>query len=158
MNTEFVNKQGTPTASEYLSASVEEIIERANKSSVESEIPFVTALFAAKSHQDQKRTSSKMFYVAVITTMIAAMSLGQSYISSRQDAEKIKEINSIRNELNGQERSIFELKERLIAMELVVDALKVDREEHLKTIEYLIETMSRHDHKGSEPSKPNKSN
>lgn len=158
MNTEFVNKPGTPTASEYLSASVEEIIERANKSSVESEIPFVTALFAAKSHQDQKRTSNKMFYVAVITTIIAAMSLGQSYISSRQEAEEIKEINSIRNELKGQERSIFELKERLIAIELAADALKVEREEHLKTIEYLIKTISRHEHEDSKPPKPNKSN
>ena len=90
--------------------------------------------------------------------MIAAMSLGQSYISSRQDADKINEINSIRSELKGQESSIFELKEKLIAIELAADALKAEREEHLKTIEYLIETMSRHDHKGSEPSKPNKSN
>jgi len=158
MNTEFVNKQGTPTASEYLSASVEDIIERANKSAVESEIPFVTALFAAKSHQDQKKTSSKMFYVAVITTIIAAMSLGQSYISSGQDAEKIKEVNSIRNELKGQERAIFELKERLIAIELAVDVLKAEREEHLKTIEYLIKTVSQHEHKDSKPPKSNKSN
>ena len=158
MNTEFVNKQGTPTATEYLSASVEEIIERANRSSVESEIPFVTALFAAKSHQDQKRTSSKMFYVAVITTMIAAMSLGQSYISSSQEADKIKEINSIRNELKDQERSIFELKERLIAIESVAEALKVEREEHLKTIEHLIKTISQHEHKDSKPPKPNKPN
>ncbi|MBL8498526.1 hypothetical protein ABF87_03555 [Nitrosomonas sp. JL21] len=158
MNTEFVNKQGTPTASEYLSASVEEIIERANKSSVESEIPFVTALFAAKSHQDQKRTSSKMFYVAVITTMIAAMSLGQSYISSRQDADKINEINSIRSELKGQESSIFELKEKLIAIELAADALKAEREEHLKTIEYLMKTVQRYEYKDSKSPKPNKSN
>lgn len=150
-----MNKKEKPTASEYLAASVEEVVERANKSSTESEIPFVTALFSAKSNQDQKRASNKMFYVAVTTTILAAITLGLNYFSFKENAKKIEEITIIRGELTSQENIVVELKERISGMESTLDGLKSEREEYLKTIENIVKTIPHHEYA---PSKHNNAN
>jgi len=137
MNSEFVNKNGKPTAAEYLAASIEEIVERANKSTSESEIPFVTALFAAKSHQDQKKTSNKMFYVAIVTTFIAALSLAQSYLSSHQNTKMEEELKLVKSEIALQEQELTELKVKAAAFQSVVESLKAEKEEYVNIMKRL---------------------
>ncbi|WP_430009640.1 hypothetical protein [Methylophaga lonarensis] len=109
-----------PTASDYLSASLEDIIERADKSHLQSEIPFVTALLSAKASRDQKASSNRMFWVAAVTTVIAALSFATTF-SSRNNSDALDDslsmiaeslmllghdINSLSDQINDTEKEI----------------------------------------------------
>jgi len=144
MGSEFVDKAGKPTAEEYLSASIEDVIDRTNKSSNKSEIPFVTALFAAKSHENQRKTSNKMFYVAIITTIIAILSLVQSYYSSVGKAAEQRELSSIKDAISAQERKIIELQMRISDSESEIELLRAQQVEHLGIIENLPNNELKH--------------
>jgi hypothetical protein len=158
MESEFVKKKEKPTASDYLSASVEEVVERANNSTNQSEISFVTALFAAKSHQDQKITSNRMFHVALITTFIAVISLGQSFFSSMQNSKKTEELTIIREKLANHEKQIIQQIEKIATIESTVDALKLEREEYLNLVKNLLSTIHPHESNKGNSTKHNNAN
>lgn len=144
MGSEFVDEEGKPTAKEYLSASLEDVIDRANKSSNQSEIPFVTALFAAKSHENQRKTSNKMFYVAIITTIIATLSLVQSYYSSVRVTAGKQEIASIRDTISEQETQIIELQIKVSATESKLESINAQKDEFLEMINKLTNSEIKH--------------
>ncbi|MEX0739828.1 MAG: hypothetical protein WD071_10855 [Pseudohongiella sp.] len=144
MGSEFVDKGDRPTGKEYLSASLEDVIDRANKSSNESEIQFVTALFSAKSLDNQRKTSNKMFYVAFLTTMIAALSLAQNYYSSIGGAAVDRELVKIRNEVSDQDKEIIKLQTKVAATASNLEFLRAQNEEYLGIIENLISIEIEH--------------
>lgn len=131
MNSTFVDKN-QPTASEYLDASIEEIIERANKSSSESEIPFVTALLAAKAHRDQKSVSNKMFGVAIVTTFVALLALAQSYLESKDKSLTENEIAFLRSELSSLRSELTDTAKQLQSAIRKIDVLEKEREIYLR--------------------------
>jgi uncharacterized protein YlxW (UPF0749 family) len=120
--TEKFSEKPKPTASEYLSASLEDIVERANKSTSESEIPFVTALLSAKASRDQKTASNRMFWVAVVTTVIAVVSLATT-ISSRTNSDAletyvrdlVEHLSQQESELNFMSSKISDLEDEFAA-------------------------------------------
>lgn len=144
MGSEFVDKTGKPTAEEYLSASIEDVIDRANKSSNGSEIPFVTALFAAKAHENQRKTANKMFYVAIATTVIAILSLVQSYYSSVGKTAEQRSLTSIKDTISAQERKIVELQVRVSDSESEIEYLRAQHVKHLGIIENLLNNGVKH--------------
>ncbi|MES2208562.1 MAG: hypothetical protein V4525_17435 [Pseudomonadota bacterium] len=131
MSDTFVNKR-KPTASEYLNASLEEIIERANKSTSESEIPFVTALLSAKAYRDQKSISTKMFWTSIATAFIALFSLMNNYLDSKSKAETEKEIAFVRTELSSLQSKSFNISTQLQSAIHKISVLEKEREAFLK--------------------------
>lgn len=113
MTSEFVNKKGKPSAQEYLDASIEEIIERTNKSPQESEIPFVTALLAARANRDQKSTSNRMFYMAIITTLITSFTLLFSWFNSNNKTKNEIEVELLKTEMSNIRKELAETKRNL---------------------------------------------
>jgi uncharacterized protein YlxW (UPF0749 family) len=134
MNSEFVEKRNL-TGKEYLAASLEDVIDRANKSSNQSEIPFVTALLAAKSHENLRKTSNRMFYVAIVTTVIAVLSLVQSYYSSIGNAALERELVEISDKISSQEKKIIELQIKITSTDSKIESLRKQKEENLAIIE-----------------------
>ncbi|EOD9423332.1 hypothetical protein [Vibrio campbellii] len=117
MSSSFSEISGKPSSKQYLEASIEDVIDRANKSSSESEIPFVTALFAAKANEIQKKTSDKMFWVAVISVLVALLSLGNSFFSSVQTNKQSIELTNVKTDVLEQKKLIEELSESVESLE-----------------------------------------
>ena len=150
MNTDFVTKSSKPTGNEYLSASLEDVIDRANSKPIESEIPFVTALFAAKSHENQRKTSRNMLYVALVTIAIASLSLAQNYFSMVQNTKKERELSAIKELVSGQDKRITELQAKILSIEDLMQSLKSEREDYLGIIKNFTIINPKNGHNGND--------
>ncbi len=137
MESDFVNKSGKPSSEEYLSASLEEVIDRANKSQAESEIPFITALFAAKAFENQKKTSNKMFYVAIISTFIALLSIAFTYFESERKTEIENKIEITQKEVNNLQSDLDQTKKELKNIEQYIQMLENKTAQSIKSFEQL---------------------
>lgn len=142
MDNNFINKP-KPTAAEYLSASLEDIVTRANKSTSESEIHFVTALLSAKANRDQKRTSSKMFWVAVVTVLIALLSLIATYVAIGQESKTVEEIVVAKREVNELKKSMETTYSEMKALENELLKLRSTQEASLSEIRKISESISK---------------
>ena len=75
MESDFVTKTDKPSGKEYLEAPLEDVIDRANKSTHESEIPFVSAVLSAKANRDQRQAAKQTFCTAIASVVVAILSL-----------------------------------------------------------------------------------
>ena len=95
MASDFVAKS-KPSGKEYLDASLEDVIDRANNSKNESEIPFVAAVLSAKANRDQKQAAKQTFWTALASVVVAVLSLVSSVVIYR--AQSLQE-DTLKGEL-----------------------------------------------------------
>ena len=81
MASDFVTKTGRRTGKEYLDASLEDVIDLANKSRHESEIPFASVVLSAKASQDQKLAAKYTSEAAASSLSTATSSLSTAKVS-----------------------------------------------------------------------------
>lgn len=80
------------TAEDYMKMPHEALIDKANSSSLESEIPFITAVLAAQASKDQARTSKRMFIVSIVSLFIALCSVVVSWAQTNNEKGNNEEL------------------------------------------------------------------
>ncbi len=88
MASEFVTKTTKPSGKEYLDAPLEDVIDRANQSNNESEIPFVSAVLSAKANRDQRQAARQTFFTAIASVVVAGLSLISSVVIYRAQSQQ----------------------------------------------------------------------
>ncbi|MCL1487563.1 hypothetical protein MIH18_03480 [Marinobacter sp. M3C] len=134
-------KKTKPSAQEYLNASLEEIVERANQNPNESEIPFVTALLSAKASRDQKAASNRMFWIALATTLIAVLSLVNSYYSNQKASTYEVKIGYLEDKIDGFEGHIQSVTAKLYQLKRKQEDILLSQEEIQQNISKLSESQ-----------------
>lgn len=83
-----MTKTTKPSGKEYLDAPLEDVIDRANKSTHESEIPFVSAVLSAKANRDQRQAARQTFFTAIASVVVAVLSLISAVMIYRAQSQQ----------------------------------------------------------------------
>lgn len=115
MASDFVTKQTKPSGKEYLDAPLEDVIDRANQSINESEIPFVSAVLSAKANRDQRQAAKQTFFTAIVSVVVAVLSLISSVVIYRAQSQQE---NTLRTELTSLANKYEALNQKLQQSEI----------------------------------------
>lgn len=115
MASDFVTKQTKPSGKEYLDAPLEDVIDRANQSINESEIPFVSAVLSAKANRDQRQAAKQTFFTAIVSVVVAVLSLISSVVIYRAQSQQE---DTLRTELTSLANKYEALNQKLQQSEI----------------------------------------
>lgn len=115
MASDFVTKQTKPSGKEYLDAPLEDVIDRANQSRNESEIPFVSAVLSAKANRDQRQAAKQTFFTAIVSVVVAVLSLISSVVIYRAQSQQE---DTLRTELTSLANKYEALNQKLQQSEI----------------------------------------
>jgi len=113
---------GKWSAKQYLEASLEEIVDKANDSTHKSEISFITAVLNAKSHLLQKKSFVWMSSIAIITACTSMLSLVIIFINKPELSADIVYLT----------KENMEIKEKIISYENRILLLEKESEKLLE--------------------------
>ncbi|HCG9061886.1 TPA: hypothetical protein NKB37_002980 [Vibrio parahaemolyticus] len=109
------------SAEDYINMSLEELIDKANSSPNESEIPFISLVLTAQSSKDQAKTSRRMFIVSMASLLIALCSVITSWVETTSKMNSFEEFES---RIKALELVNEELETRLSQVELLETQIK----------------------------------
>lgn len=115
MASDFVTKQTKPSGKEYLDAPLEDVIDRANQSRNESEIPFVSAVLSAKANRDQRQAAKQTYFTAIVSVVVAVLSLISSVVIYRAQSQQE---DTLRTELTSLANKYEALNQKLQQSEI----------------------------------------
>lgn len=139
-----------PSGKDYLEASLENVIDRANLCSNESEIPFVSAVLSAKANRDQRKAAKQTLFTAIASAIVAVLSLISSVVIYRAQAQQE---GPLKAELVALTANYEALKEKLHVSEIgqtrlaeQITALKQSQEVTTKLLQTAVGVVPEHTH------------
>lgn len=153
MTSDFVTKTTNPSGKEYLEASLEDVIDRANNSKNESEIPFVSAVLSAKANRDQRQAAQQTFFTAVASVVVAILALISSVLIYRAQSQQEDTLKSELSSLVGKYEALNQkLQQSEIDRARMAEQISALRESQATTTT-LLQTAISAKQKPAQPSK-----
>lgn len=153
MASDFVTKTTKPSGKEYLDASLEDVIDRANNSKNESEIPFVSAVLSAKANRDQRKAAQQTFFTAIASVVVAILALISSVLIYRAQSQQEDTLKSELSSLVGKYEALNQkLQQSEVDRARMTEQISALRESQATTTT-LLQTAINAKQKQAQPSK-----
>lgn len=134
----------------YLDASLEDVLDRANDSQNQSEIPFVSAVLAAKANRDQARAAKWTSFTASVSAFVAILALLNSICNqSTADTQQLalsERISDLHGELTGLKQQLAVASRDSVSASVQIKSLEAEITRLSRLAQAVVSSVPRHSH------------